>query len=141
MDFLPLAAGAMTTIVSVSAATGGTPNPVTLTGTGQSDLSITSVTPPVFSGTPLPTTTIRVHNSGSHVTKLLREKLTGTNASAFVIVDDNCYGNSLAASGTCTVIVAFVGTVSATTAQTASLNVTDGTANNTVDAAMWVGGP
>jgi hypothetical protein len=114
---------------------------VTLTGTGQSDLTTTLATP-AFTGTPLLTDTITVHNNGGHPTKLLREKLTGTNASAFVIVDDNCYGNSLVAtSGTCTVTVAFIGTVSATTAQTASLNVTDGTANNTVDAALSVGGP
>jgi hypothetical protein len=138
IDFLPLAAGALTTTVSV---TGASPSSVTLTGTGQSDLTTTLATP-AFTGTPLLTDTITVHNNGGHPTKLLREKLTGTNASAFVIVDDNCYGNSLVAtSGTCTVTVAFIGTVSATTAQTASLNVTDGTANNTVDAALSVGGP
>jgi hypothetical protein len=140
IDFLPLAAGALATDVVV---TGATPSKVTLTGTGLSDLSITSVTPPVFSGTPL-ATVIAVKNNGAQTTKLLREKLTGTNASAFAITVDNCYGIPLTTTGgtsTCSVTVTFLGTVSTTTAQTASLNVTDGTANNTVSVALSVGGP
>jgi hypothetical protein len=138
IDFAPLAAGAMTTDVAVA---GASPIKVTLTGTGLSDLSITTpATPPTFSGTPL-ATIVTVHNNGSQTTQLLREKLTGTNASAFVITDDTCYGTPLSHVGTCTVTVTFTGTVNATTAQTVSLNVTDGTANNTVSVALSVGGP
>jgi hypothetical protein len=139
IKFLPLAAGALSTDVVV---TGATPSKVTLTGTGLSDLSITSVTPAVFSGTPL-ATVIAVKNNGAQTTKLLREKLTGTNASVFAITADTCYGTPLTATGatsTCSVTVTFLGTVTAT-AQTASLNVTDGTANNTVSVALSVVSP
>jgi hypothetical protein len=105
----------------------------------QLDLSITPTTPPVFSGTP-PATTITVKNNGGQATQLLRESISPV-PSVFVIADDTCYGRSLAAGGTCTVTVTFTGTISVTTAQTASLTVTDGTANNTVSVAMSVGGP
>jgi len=140
IDFTPLAAGANTTTVSV---TGATPNSVTLTGTGLSDLSISpnsNTNPVVLAGTP-PSASFTVTNAnGSQVTKLLRESLGGTNATAFAITDDSCYGTPLS-TGNCTVTVTFIGTVSTTTAQTASLTVTDGTANNTVSVALSVGGP
>ncbi|MGA9654718.1 MAG: choice-of-anchor D domain-containing protein [Polyangia bacterium] len=140
IDFAPLAAGAMTTNVSVA---GATPNPVTLTGTGLSDLSISpnsNTNPVVLAGTP-PSASFTVTNANSsQVTKLLREALGGTNATAFAITDDTCYGTPLS-TGNCTVTVTFIGTVSTTTAQTASLTVTDGTANNTASVAMSVGGP
>jgi hypothetical protein len=143
IDFTPLAAGANTTTVSV---TGATPNSVTLTGTGLSDLSISpnSSTAPVAFTIPTaptpPSQMFTVTNSGSQATQLLRESLGGTNASAFAITDDSCYGTPLS-TGNCTVTVTFIGTVSTTTAQTASLTVTDGTANNTVSVALSVGGP
>jgi hypothetical protein len=94
----------------------------------------------VLAGTP-PSASFTVTNANSsQVTKLLREALGGTNATAFAITDDTCYGTPLS-TGNCTVTVTFIGTVSTTTAQTASLTVTDGTANNTASVAMSVGGP
>ncbi len=135
VKFTPQAAGAKSTTVSVSATTGGTPTPVSLTGTGLSTLTSDA------SANPAAPTTFTITHGGSGTTGLLTESLTGTNASAFVISDDQCYGTSLTGNGdTCQVTVTFVGTCSATTAQTATLKVTDGTANSTVSIPMSVGG-
>jgi hypothetical protein len=111
---------------------------VTLTGTGLGDLTITpagTATVPVAPGT------FSITNNGLDPTGLLRETIAGTSAAAFVITADSCYGQTLAAGDVCTVTVSFVGTSSATTAQTATLTVSDGKANDTVSSVMSVGGP
>ena len=112
---------------------GGAPTPITLTGTGSSNLAITP---------PGPTTpqAFTVTHSGSGTTQLLKESLSGTNAAVFAITEDECYGTTLTGSGTCGVTVAFIGTCSTTTAQTATLTVTDGTANSTASVSLSVGG-
>jgi hypothetical protein len=136
LNFIPTAAGSLSTSVAVSATTGGSPTAITLTGTGLSDLSIS---PAGSAASPRLVTTTQVftitNTASTAATKQLKSSLGGTNASAFAITTDNCYGNALSSAGSCTVTVTFVGTLSAT-AQTATLTVTDGTANSTASAAL-----
>lgn len=145
VKFTPKTAGALSTTVSVSATTGGTPTPIALTGTALSALTSnppgTTASPALFTGTQGQAKPFTITYGGSGATQLLKESLGGTNASAFAITADTCYGTALTSGApTCTVTVSFVGTCSATTAQTATLNVTDGTANSTVGVVMSVGG-
>jgi hypothetical protein len=133
VNFIPQGAGSDTTTVTVTATPGAAPTPITLTGTGQTTLAITPVGPT----TPQQFT---VTHSGSGTTQVLRESLSGTNAAAFAITADTCFGTTLTGTGHCTVTVVFLGTCSATTAQTATLNVTDGGANSTTSVALSVGG-
>ena len=134
VKFVPASAGAKSTTVSVSATVGGSPAPVTLTGTGTSTLAIT---PTTFSS-PLVYT---VTHSGSGTTGVLKSALSGANASVFAITADTCFGTTKTTTGSCSVTVAFIGTSSATAAQVATLTVTDGSANNTATVNMSVGGP
>ena len=142
--FTPQTAGAKTLSISVSATPGGAPAPLSLTGNGLGALTVTptstAAAPIALSGTPL-TTTLVVKNTSAKATQLLRETIGGTNASAFVIVSDTCYGQSLPAGDSCVVAVEFIGTVSTTTAQTATVTASDGTANNSVSAYVKAGGP
>lgn len=138
VQFNPAAGGDKSTIVSVSATPGGATQTVTLTGTGLADLMIepagTSAAPANLGGSAGAVTGVfTVTNIGEDTTALLRTSLGGTNASLFVIVTDTCFGQTLASGGVCTIEVDFVGTP-ATAAQTASIGVTDGTANNTATA-------
>jgi hypothetical protein len=144
VQFTPQSAGAKSVPVSVTAATGGTTAAVTLTGTAVGALSISPAgtsAVPVALGTGVFTVTYTGPSTSS--TGLLDEN---TNSALFVITTDTCYGKQLtgtapAASATCSVTVTFVGTPSATTAQTASLTVSDGTATNSITAYTKVGGP
>lgn len=135
VNFKPAAAGAKTTTVTVSATPGGSPAAITLTGTGNSTLTSN---PTSFTS---PQTSFQFTHSGTGTTGVLRETLTGANASVYTIISDDCFGAKLTGSDTCTVVVAFLGTSSATAAQTATLTVTDGTANNTGTVNLSVGGP
>jgi hypothetical protein len=142
--FSPLSAGAKTLTVTVAGTPGGSVQTGSLTANGLVDLAFTvagnaagTAAAPIALGTG----SFVVRNTGTHATGLLRESIAGTNASVFVITSDGCYGTSLAAGSTCTVVVSFIGTSSATAAQTASLTVTDGSANNVITAYTKVGGP
>jgi hypothetical protein len=138
VQFNPASGGDKSTIVSVGATPGGATQTVTLTGTGLADLMIepagTSAAPANLGGSAGAVSGVfTVTNIGEDTTALLRTSLGGTNASLFVIVTDTCFGQTLASGGVCTIQVDFVGTP-ATAAQTASIGVTDGTANNTATA-------
>jgi len=136
IKFNPTTAGALSTSVSISATTGGSPTAVALTGTGLSDLAVdlagTTASPIAFSTNTVKTFTISY--VGATSTGQLRSALSGANAAAFAIVNDTCFG-SVISTGTCTVEVEFTGTAS-TTAQLATLTVTDGTTSNTVSTVM-----
>ena len=148
VTFDPKSVGALQTNVTVSSKTGtpgGAAN-LTLTGTGQGDLVVTS-TNPTNGGRIVVTDTVDLiftNNNHTDSTNLLRTTLAGTNAAAFAVVFDSCYGQLLDAGASCTVTVVFTGTSSATTAQTADVTVSDGSAtttNNTATALLKVGGP
>jgi hypothetical protein len=130
IQFTPKSAASLSTIVTVA----GAASTVTLTGTGQGDLSISL---PGTTATPVAFTTSKeftITNTGLTATGLLSASISGTSASVFAITKDDCYA-PLSASGTCKVTVTFIGTATAT-AQTATLQVTDGTATNGVSAVM-----
>jgi len=135
VDFTPQSVGALTSTFSITASPGGTTAVVTLTGTGKSALT---ASPTGGDGTVLASraavgsggATFVFTNNGA-ATGLLRATLSGTNASLFVITNDTCTGQSLIESNECTVTVEFLGTLNTTTAQSANLTVTDGTAINT----------
>ena len=145
--FTPQSAGAKTTTLSVGATPGGTTQTVTLTGNALGDLLIT---PPSTAATPVALTvpasgpivgSFSVINNGPKATGLLKESLGGTNKALFAITSDSCFGQNLQPGDTCLVSVVFLGTSNGTTAQTATLNVTDGSPNSNVTAYMKVGGP
>jgi len=137
VDFSPASAGALSTTVTVTASPGGSQGPITLTGTGSTSLTVS----PTTTTTSQQVFGITYGGSGASTTGLLRATLSGTNASAFAITDDSCFGMELTGSSTtCSVTVTFTGTSSTTTAQTATLTVTDGSATNTVSATLSVGG-
>lgn len=138
VSFKPTTAGTKNTTLTVSATPGGSVQPVALTGVGLSDLVIAPSTNPVVLTS---NQTFTVTNMGGTTTKPLRPVLSGTNADQFVLTLDNCYGQPLAASNVCSITVQFIGTSSATTAQTATLTVSDGDANNTAAVNVKVGGP
>lgn len=143
VQFNPRSVGARTTTLSIGA-TPGTALSVNLTGTGLADLTIspagTAAAPAFLSAAPT-TGVFTITNNGPSATSLLGTTVGGANADLFTITNNTCVGHSIAAAGTCTVTLAFTGTSNATTAQTATLTVTDGTANNTVTAYTKVGGP
>lgn len=138
VTFSPTTAGTKNSTLSVSAAPGGAVIPVALTGVGLSDLVIDAATDPVVMTS---SQLFTVTNMGSSATLPLRPVISGTSADQFVLTLDNCYGQALAAGNSCTITMQFIGTSSATTAQTATLTVSDGDANNTAVANVSVGGP
>jgi hypothetical protein len=135
IDFKPTTAGAKSTTVTVTATPGGSPNPITLTGTAAATLVIT---PTSFTA---PQTAFTVTHSGTSTTGSLRSVVTGTNAAEFVVTDDGCFGLLMSTNGgTCSVTVNYIGPASPTTAHTATLTVSDSTANNTGTVSLSVGG-
>ena len=79
-------------------------------------------------------TTLYVTNMGSETTNLLRSTLS--NKTAFAIIEDSCFGQTLDAGQSCAVSVVFTGTAAAA-AVNADLTVSDGSTtstNNTVTA-------
>ena len=148
VTFDPQSVGALQNILTVNGTTAGgtavTPASVTLTGTGQGDLVVTSANP-VNGGRIVVVTTVDLlfTNYGTDATNMLRTTLAGANKAAYAIVFDSCFGQELAGGDSCRVTVEFTGTASTTTAQTAEVTVTDGgtTTNNTATASLKAGGP
>lgn len=142
VQFNPRSVGPRTATLLVTA-TPGTPQSVTLAGTGLADLTITdqgTAAAPVALGVGTGHLnqygTFTITNNGPSATSLLTTTLGGTNSALFRITDNQCVGKSLTAAGsptgtTCDVKVTFIGTATAT-AQTATLTVTDGSTNNNV---------
>ena len=130
VQFTPKSAASLSTIVTVA----GAASTITLTGTGIGDLSIS---PSGATASPVAFTTSKeftITNTGTASTGLLSANISGTSLAAFAIIKDDCYA-PLSSSGTCKVTVTFIGTATAT-AQTATLQVTDGSAINVVSAVM-----
>jgi len=129
VEFKPAASGALTASLSIVDNTTGSPQLVTLSGTGASasspavTLSPTSLTyASTTVGVTTATQTVTVKNSGTGALTLTSETITGTNASSFVISSNNC-GASLAAGASCAVAIAFDPTIAGSLS--ASLSVAD----------------
>jgi Pro-kumamolisin, activation domain/Abnormal spindle-like microcephaly-assoc'd, ASPM-SPD-2-Hydin len=128
VEFKPTAAGALTASLSIADNATGSPQVVTLTGTGAAATPAVTLTPTslTFASTTVGSTTaaqvVTVKNSGTAALTLTSETLTGTNATSFLISANTCT-TSLAAAATCTVSVEFKPTAAGSL--TASLSIAD----------------
>jgi hypothetical protein len=127
VEFKPAAAGALTASLSIADNATGSPQTVTLSGTGAAAAAVTlSPSSLNFASTTVGSTTaaqvVTVKNSGTSALTLTSETLTGTNSSSFLISANTCT-TSLAAAASCTVSVEFK--PAAAGALSASLSIAD----------------
>ena len=110
VEFKPAAAGTLRASLAIADNASGSPQGVTLTGTGTAPAVTLSPTSLTFASTTVGSTTaaqvITVKNSGTATLNLTSETITGTNASSFLKSATTC-GATLAAAATCTVSVEF----------------------------------
>ena len=126
VGFKPTATGAQTGTILVTDNATGSPQKVTLTGTGTTapsvKLSTTSITfPTTKHGTTSVDQAVTLTNSGTATLDLTSIQLTGTNPTDFKTL--NTCGQTLAAGANCTVYVAF--SPAAAASYKATLSVTD----------------
>jgi hypothetical protein len=125
VTFRPSASGARTATLSVADNASGSPQTVSLSGTGIAPAVSFSPTTLSFLSQPVGTTsttqTITLANRGNVTLSITSLAITGTNASDFA--QTNSCGNSVGAGATCTIGVTF--TPSASGARTATLSVAD----------------
>jgi hypothetical protein len=124
--FKPTAAGALTATLGITDSATGSPQKVTLTGTGAAapsvKLSVTALAfPTTTHGTASEALPVTLTNSGTAILDLTSISITGTNPTDFIQVN-NCPA-TLAAAASCTVYVAFTPATAA--AFTAKLTITD----------------
>jgi subtilase family serine protease len=124
--FTPAATGALTAAVTITDSASGSPQSITLTGTGVSSttvsLSSTSLSfGPQNVGTTSASQSVTLTNTVSSVLAITSIAVTGTNASSFVFA--NSCGSSLAIGANCTIHGHF--TPTATGALTAAVTITD----------------
>ena len=142
VTFTPAASGSLTAALSITDNATGSPQSVTLTGTGASSggtggtgtsspaagLSPSSLT---FGNQAMAITssaqTITLTNSGTAALSMSGITFTGTNAADFAEVADTCSG-SVAAGANCTIGVTF--TPSLASSETATLSVSDNAASS-----------
>ena len=129
VEFKPAAAGALSASLSVVDNATGSPQTVSLTGTGAAAPTFTvslSPTALTFASTTVGSTTaaqaVTIKNTGTGTVTLSSETITGTNATSFLKSATTC-GTTLAPAATCTVSVEFK--PAATGALTASLSIAD----------------
>jgi trimeric autotransporter adhesin len=128
VEFKPTAAGALTASLSIADSATGSPQVVTLSGTGAAATPAVTLTPTTltFASTTVGSITaaqvVTIRNSGTAALTLTSETLTGTNASSFLISAKTCT-TSLAAAASCTMSVEFKPTAAG--ALTASLSIAD----------------
>ena len=125
VTFTPAASGTRTAAVTLTDNTAGSPQTVSLSGTGTASLASLSPTSLAFGnqsvGTTSTTQTVTLSNTGNTALSITSLALTGTNASDFA--QSNTCGSSLAAGANCTIAVMFTPSVPGTEA--ASLSIAD----------------
>ena len=125
VTFKPAASGSRTASVSITDNASGSPQTVSLSGTGTAPLVNLSPTSLAFGNQSLGTTsapqTVTLSNTGTAALSITSLALTGTNASDFA--QTNTCGSSVAASANCTITVTFK--PSASGSRTASVSITD----------------
>ena len=129
VSFTPASTAGYSATVSVADNAAGSPQTVTLTGTGTAaptPQAVLSPNPLAFPGTlvgtPATALAMTLSNPGAAALTITSISVTGTNASSFA-QSNNC-GSSLAASATCTITVVF------TPASAGSLNAAISVADN-----------
>jgi len=113
VTFKPAGTGALTAKVSVADNAAGSPQTVTLNGTGAAAVPVVSLTPnplPAFASTTVGTTNatkqaITLKNTGTAALTGVAVSITGTNITSFS--QTNTCGTSVAAGGQCTITVTF----------------------------------
>jgi hypothetical protein len=129
VTFKPLASGTLTASVTIADNATGSPQKVTLTGTGTGAVVSLSATSLTFASTPVGTAAatqaITVKNTGNAALSLSGTghgiTITGTNATSFS--ETNTCGTSVAAGGSCAITVTFK--PAATGALTGAVNLAD----------------
>ena len=125
VTFRPSASGSRTASVSITDNASGSPQTVSLSGTGTAALASLSPTSLAFGNQAVDMTstaqTVTLSNTGNAALSITSLALTGTNASDFA--QSNTCGSSLAAGANCTIAVMF--TPSVTGAEAASLSIAD----------------
>ena len=125
VTFKPSASGSRTASVSITDNASGSPQTVSLSGTGTAALVSLSPTSLAFGNQPVEMTStaqaVTLSNTGSTALSITSLALTGTNASDFE--QSNTCGSSLAAGANCTIAVMFTPSVAGTEA--ASLSIAD----------------
>jgi phosphatidylethanolamine-binding protein (PEBP) family uncharacterized protein len=123
--FTPSASGSRTASLSITDNASGSPQTVSLSGTGALALASLSPTSLAFGNQSVGTTstaqTLTLSNTGNAPLSITSLAFTGTNASDFD--QSNTCGSSLAAGANCTIVVMFTPSVTGTRA--ASLSVSD----------------
>ena len=125
VTFAPAASGSRTATLSITDNASGSPQTVSLTGTGTAPVATVSPTSLTFAGQAFDTTssaqTVTLTNSGNAALSVTSLTFTGTNASDFTQTD-TC-GSSVAAGAKCTIAILF--TPAASGARTAALRIAD----------------
>jgi sugar lactone lactonase YvrE len=130
VTFTPTAIGTRTAAISIADSAAGSPQTVSLTGTGGSPTASFNTTTLTFSNqvvsTPSVAQSVTLTNNGTVPLSIAGIAVTGTNSGDFTLAPASTCGASLAASATCTISVTF--TPSALGARTATVSVTDNAA-------------
>jgi hypothetical protein len=130
VTFKPTKTGTRTGTLSITDNAAGSPQTVSLTGTGTAPAVTLSPTSLTFGnqkvGTSSPAQTVTLTNSGTATLTIASIKITGTNSSDFS--ETNTCGTSLAAGASCTISVKFKPTTTGT--RTGTLSVTDNAAGS-----------
>jgi hypothetical protein len=125
VTFTPSASGSRTASVSITDNASGSPQTVSLSGTGTAALASLSATSLAFGNQPVDMTsaaqTVTLSNTGNAALSISSLALTGTNGSDFA--QSNTCGSSLAVGANCTIAVMFTPSVAGTEA--ASLSIAD----------------
>jgi len=129
--FAPTANGAMTGAITITDSATGSPQSITLAGTGYSPTSVTlSATSLNFGSVAVGSTSssqsVTMTNTGSAALSITSIALTGANASSFVFA--NSCGTSLAAGANCSIHGHFAPTI--TGALTAAITISDSAAGS-----------
>lgn len=126
ITYTPTSTGTITDEISVNDDAAGTPQQITVTGTGVSTLASVSLSPSslTFAGQKIGTTSlpqvVTLQNTGTE--QLDISSITANSGSDFAITNNNC-GSTLAAGAKCTFSVTF--TPTATGTQTGTVTVAD----------------
>ena len=127
VTFMPSASGSRTASVTITDNASGSPQTVSLSGTGTGTAALVSLSPTslAFGNQPVDMTssaqTVTLSNTGNAALSITSLALTGTNASDFA--QANTCGSSVAAGANCTIAVMFTPSVTGTEA--ASLSIAD----------------
>jgi hypothetical protein len=126
VTFTPLASGSRTASVSITDNAAGSPQTVSLSGTGAGAVVSLSPASLAFGSQPVGNSTaqtVTLSNTGNAALSITSLALAGTNASDFAQSNTCTSSSPLAASATCTISVTF--TPAASGSRTASLSIAD----------------